>query len=138
MCRRWAASLSASVAAAVRRRAGTGAAGELVAVWLLLRLPLALSAPFPFAPALAIPAAAPTALTWQRQGLQITQVHPGETNRGFQVFLVPPGRQRLRLLVEGYVGVRYSMAYTPFIINSLQHDATLDLQPGQEIRFPLP
>ena len=70
-----------------------------------------------------------------KQGLKLL---PSPRLQRDTVFLVPPGRQRLRLLVEGYVGVRYSMAYTPFIINSLQHDATLDLQPGQEIRFPLP
>lgn len=49
------------------------------------------------------------------------------------VFLVPAGRQKLRLLVEGYVSVRYGMSFTPHNLTYVQEDFSLDLQPGQEV-----
>ncbi|MBI5522013.1 MAG: hypothetical protein HY910_05235 [Desulfarculus sp.] len=49
------------------------------------------------------------------------------------VFLVPAGRQRLRLLVEGYVLVRLRMGATPYDVALLQEDLELDLAPGQEV-----
>lgn len=49
------------------------------------------------------------------------------------VFLVPAGRQKLRLLVEGYVSVRYGMSFSPYTLTGVQQDFVLDLQPGQEV-----
>lgn len=49
------------------------------------------------------------------------------------VFLVPAGRQKLRLLVEGYVSVRYGMSFTPHNLTYVQEDFALDLAPGQEV-----
>ncbi|MFH1058449.1 MAG: hypothetical protein V1797_07200 [Pseudomonadota bacterium] len=49
------------------------------------------------------------------------------------VFLVPAGRQRLRLIVEGYVSVRWGMSFTPYALAGVQQDYVLDLAPGQEV-----
>jgi hypothetical protein len=48
------------------------------------------------------------------------------------VFLAPAGRQRLRLIAEGYVSLRYGMSYSPHNLTYVQEDFSLDLQPGQE------
>ncbi|MBI4798971.1 MAG: hypothetical protein HY794_09615 [Desulfarculus sp.] len=58
---------------------------------------------------------------------------PGERLVAHTVFLVPPGRQRLRLLVEGYVRVRLGMSARPYGVALLQEDLELDLAPGQEV-----
>lgn len=49
------------------------------------------------------------------------------------VFLAPAGRQRLRLLVEGYVLVRLRLGATPYDVALWQEDLELDLAPGQEV-----
>ncbi|MFZ5586072.1 MAG: hypothetical protein ACOZHQ_09105 [Thermodesulfobacteriota bacterium] len=48
------------------------------------------------------------------------------------VFLAPAGRQKLRLIVEGYVSLRYGVSYSPYNLTYVQEDFSLDLQPGQE------
>jgi len=49
------------------------------------------------------------------------------------VFLVPPGRVRLRLLAEGYVLARYGMTAEPRNLTVLSQDFDLDLTPGVEV-----
>ena len=49
------------------------------------------------------------------------------------VFLVPAGGQKLRLIVEGYVRLRYGMSYSPYNLTYVQEDFSLDLAPGQEV-----
>jgi hypothetical protein len=49
------------------------------------------------------------------------------------VFLAPPGQRRLRLLVEGYIGVKISRNSYPQNVAFLQEDITLDLKPGQTV-----
>ncbi|RJX33958.1 MAG: hypothetical protein C4525_08825 [Desulfarculus sp.] len=49
------------------------------------------------------------------------------------VFLVPPGQWRLRLLVEGYVGLREGRYYRPVDVAYVQQDFEVNLAPGQEI-----
>lgn len=58
---------------------------------------------------------------------------PAERLTTDTVFLVPAGRQRLRLLVEGYVMVRLRMGVTPYDVALWQEDLELDLAPGQEV-----
>ncbi len=49
------------------------------------------------------------------------------------VFLTPPGRHHLRLLVDGYVGLREGRSYTPITVSGIKKDYEVDLKPGQEI-----
>lgn len=49
------------------------------------------------------------------------------------VFLVPPGRQRLRLLAEGYVLMRLHLGATPYNVALWHEDLELDLAPGREV-----
>ena len=49
------------------------------------------------------------------------------------VFLAPPGKLRLRLLVDGYVGLREGRSYTPVTVSGVKQDFEVDLKAGQEI-----
>lgn len=57
----------------------------------------------------------------------------GPSLRRDTVFLVPPGRWRLRLLAEGYVGLRQGRSYVPVDVAYLKQDFQVSLVPGQEI-----
>ena len=49
------------------------------------------------------------------------------------VFLAPPGQRKVRLLVEGYIGVKISRNSYPQNVAFLQEDFSLDLKPGQTV-----
>lgn len=49
------------------------------------------------------------------------------------VFLAPPGKLRLRLLVDGYVGLREGRSYTPITVSGVKQDFEVNLKAGQEI-----
>jgi hypothetical protein len=49
------------------------------------------------------------------------------------VFLAPPGKLRLRLLVDGYVGLREGRSYTPVTVSGVKQDFEVDLKAGREI-----
>lgn len=53
------------------------------------------------------------------------------------VFLVPPGRVKLRLLAEGYVLARYGMTAEPRNLTVVSQDFDLDLAPGAEVSLSL-
>jgi len=58
---------------------------------------------------------------------------PGHRLEQDVVFWVPPGQWRLRVLVQGYVGLRDSRYYRPVDVAYLSQDFQVNLAPGQEI-----
>lgn len=64
-------------------------------------------------------------------GQQLNVVVANNTLTRDAVFLVPPGRHKLALLVQGYVKVRHDRFYDPRVIAGFQQFYEVDLKPGE-------
>lgn len=64
-------------------------------------------------------------------GQQLKVLIANNTLQRDTVFLVPPGKHTLRLIVEGYIKVRNGWYYDPRTIAGFGQEYEVDLKPGQ-------